>query len=103
MDNDAAAREMLFGVTALQMGLVERKGLTTALAAWAATRDRTLARVLTDGGHLDRDGVAAVERRVESALATHGRDVGLALEAAGPVGEELRRLLGPPTATVGPT
>jgi eukaryotic-like serine/threonine-protein kinase len=86
-------RELLYGVTALRLGLVSRDGLDGAFTAWKGTRDRPLTRTLIDRGMLRADQLATLEAEVAAALRSHRGHARLALAAAGPVGSELRKLL----------
>ena len=55
------SRDLLFGLLALQNGLIDQGGLFTAFAAWTRDKSRSLADHLTDGGGLDADDRLAVE------------------------------------------
>jgi tetratricopeptide (TPR) repeat protein len=71
----AADRDVLFGLFALQNGLIEQTQLHAALQTWACDKSRPLATHLAEGGHLDGDDCAAVEAIVSRRLERHGGDV----------------------------
>ena len=55
------SRDLLFGLLALQNGLIDQGGLFTAFAAWTRDKGRPLADHLIDLGHLDAARRAVVE------------------------------------------
>jgi eukaryotic-like serine/threonine-protein kinase len=55
------SRDLLFGLLALQNGLIDQGGLFTAFAAWTRDKGRPLADHLIDLGHLDAPRRAAVD------------------------------------------
>src|SRR5271155_893825 len=69
------SRDLLFGLLALQTGLIDQGALFTAFAAWARDKARPLADHLGDRGGLDTDGRAAVEAMVAVHVKKHGGDV----------------------------
>jgi eukaryotic-like serine/threonine-protein kinase len=72
MDTD---RNLLLGVLALQLDLIDRDGFVNACAAWATRKDTPLADVLTALGLLTADDLREVERLLERRLKKHGGDV----------------------------
>jgi len=60
------SRDLLFGLLALQTGLIDQGALFAAFAAWARDKARPLADHLGDRGGLDTDGRAAVGQLQES-------------------------------------
>ncbi len=54
-------RNLLFGLLALQVGLIDQGALFAAFAAWTRDKSRPLADHLIDLGHLDAPRRAAVE------------------------------------------
>jgi serine/threonine-protein kinase len=68
-DND---RDLLFGLLALQNGLVDQDQLVAAFRAWTLRKDRHLADHLADRGALDDDQRGAVEAMVGLHLKKHG-------------------------------
>jgi serine/threonine-protein kinase len=87
----SADRNLLFGVLALQLELLEPARFAEACSAWATRRDTPLADLLVERGWLTVEDRAEVDRLLERKLQRHGGDAraGLA-EAATP---EARRLL----------
>ena len=55
------SRDLLFGLLALQNGLIDQGALITAFAAWMRDKGRCLADHLVELGHLDAPRRAAVE------------------------------------------
>jgi len=88
----AADRHLLFGLIALQVGLVDQGQLVAAFQAWARDKSRTLADHLADRGGLDDDGRAAVEAMVALHIKKHGGDAEKSL-AAIPAGRSTRERL----------
>jgi serine/threonine-protein kinase len=85
------SRGLLFGLLALQVGLVEQGQLVAAFQAWARDKARSLADHLIALGHLDDERRAAVEAMVALHLKLHG-DVERSL-AAVPAGNSTRERL----------
>jgi hypothetical protein len=77
----AAARDLLFGLLALQTGLIDQARLVAAVHAWTLDKSRSLAELLA----LDAGRRAAVDALVQIHLQAHGGDVQRSL-AALPVG-----------------
>jgi serine/threonine-protein kinase len=99
-----ANRHLLFGLIALQVGLIEQAQLVAAFTAWVRNRGRPLAEYLVEGSSLDADGRAAVEAMVALHLKKHDDDAEKSL-ASIPFGRSARErlaALGDPdiTATV---
>jgi eukaryotic-like serine/threonine-protein kinase len=69
-----ASRHLMFGLIALQVGLIDQAQLVAAFQAWARDKTRALADFLADHGDLDNDGRAAVESMVALHLKKHGSD-----------------------------
>jgi eukaryotic-like serine/threonine-protein kinase len=67
----AADRDLLFGLLALQIGLIDQGQLVAAFQAWTRNRSRPLAAHLGDGKTLDADDRAAIEVLVERHLKRH--------------------------------
>ena len=72
---------LLFGMLALQNGLVNQGQLVSAFQAWTLDNSRSLAEHLQARGDLDADDRAAVEALVARHLKRHGGDVGKSLAA----------------------
>jgi serine/threonine-protein kinase len=77
----AADRHLLFGLIALQVGLIDQARLVAAFQAWARNRARPLADHLVDQGGLDSDGRAAIEAMVALHLKKHDGDTEKSLAA----------------------
>jgi WD40 repeat protein/tRNA A-37 threonylcarbamoyl transferase component Bud32 len=76
----AADRTLLFGILALQMGLIDRDQLITALRTWVFDKTRPLGQILVEQQALRPDEQAALEPLVQKHLERHdgGADKGLA-------------------------
>jgi serine/threonine-protein kinase len=85
----AADRNLLFGLLALQNGLIDQGQLVAAFQAWTRERDRPLAEHLAARGDLDPDQRAGVEAMVGLHLKKHGGDADKSL-AVVPVGRSTR-------------
>src|SRR6516225_5408554 len=88
----AAERDLLFGLLALQNGLIDQGALFAAFAAWTRDKARPLAEHLADRGDLDPDQRAGVEAMVGLHLKKHGGDAARSL-AAIPAGRSTRESL----------
>jgi hypothetical protein len=67
-------RNLLFGLLALQNGLIDQGALFAAFAAWTRDKGRSLAQHLFDLGHLDGPRRAAVEAIAGLHVQTLGGD-----------------------------
>src|SRR5262249_14719712 len=85
----AADRHLLFGLLALQVGLIDQGQLVAAFQAWTRDRARTLAEHLAARGDLDDEQRSLLEGLVAQHLKKHGGDVEESL-AAVPVGRSIR-------------
>jgi hypothetical protein len=72
MTATAADRNLLFGLLALQNGLIDLDALFGALAAWARDKTRPLADHRAERGALDAAGCAAVEALAALHIEKHG-------------------------------
>ena len=88
----ATDRHLLFGLIALQVGLIDQAQLVAAFQAWARDKARSLADHLADRGGPDAEGRAAVEAMVALHIKKHGGDVEKSL-AAIPAGRSTRESL----------
>jgi serine/threonine-protein kinase len=88
----AADRNLLFGLLALQNGLINQVQLVAAFQAWTLDKTRPLADHLVDRGDLDADDRSAVDALVARHIKKHGDDVGRSL-AALPAGRSTRESL----------
>ncbi len=74
-DSCGPSRDLLFGLLALQTGMIDQGALFAAFAAWTRDKVRPLADHLGDRGGLDAEGRAAVEAMVAVHVKRHGGDV----------------------------
>ncbi len=72
MADSAADRNLLFGLLALQIGLIDQAQLVAAFQVWTLEKSRPLAEHLAARGDLDADDRAAVEALVARHLKKHG-------------------------------
>ncbi|HQZ16056.1 MAG TPA: hypothetical protein PLD86_04185, partial [Vicinamibacteria bacterium] len=72
-DNQAANRNLLFGLLALQNGLITQAQLVAAFQAWTRDKTRPLAEHFADNA-LEPAARAAVEAMVALHLEKHDRD-----------------------------
>src|SRR5262249_60970986 len=77
----AADRELLFGLLALQNGLINQAQLVAAFQAWTLERSKSLADHLVVLGHLSPARRPVVEAMAALHLEAHGGDVGKRLAA----------------------
>ena len=88
----AADRRLLFGLLALQNGLISRVQLVAAFQAWTLDKVAALADQLETRGDLDADGRAAVEAMVALYIKKHGGHTEKSL-ASIPAGRSTRESL----------
>ncbi len=84
-----ADRDLLFGLLALQTGLIEQDQLVRAFRAWTRDKSRGIADLLVGRGDLDADQRAGIDGMVALHLKKHGGDVEKSL-AAVPAGRSTR-------------
>ncbi len=77
----AADRNLLFGLLALQNGLIDQVQLVAAFQAWTLDKARALADHLVGRGDLDADDRSAVDALVARHVKKHGGDVEKSLAA----------------------
>src|SRR5690349_21853167 len=89
---------LLFGLLALQNGLIDQVQLVAAFQAWTRDKARSLADHLVGRGDLDADQRAGVEAMVGLHLKKHGGDAARSLAAipAGPSTRESLAAIGDP-------
>ena len=87
-----AQRHLLFGLLALQNGLIDQVQLVAAFQAWTRLKGRALADHLVDRGDLDADQRGRIEAMVALHLKKHGSDAEKSL-AAIPAGRSTRERL----------
>ncbi len=101
----AADRHLLFGMLAVQNGLIDQVQLVAAFQAWTRDKARSFADRLEDRGDLDADDRAVVDALVARHLKRHGSDIekSLAHVAASRSTRESLAILGDPDieATLG--
>jgi hypothetical protein len=88
----AADRNLLFGLLALQNGLINQVQLVAAFQAWTLDKARALADHLVTLGHLDAAHRPLLEGLAAAHLACHGGDVEKSLVAI-PAGRSTRESL----------
>jgi eukaryotic-like serine/threonine-protein kinase len=88
----AADRDLLFGLLALQNGLIDQVQLVAAFQAWTRDKERPLAEHLVVRGDLDADQRAGIEAMVTLHLKKHGGDAAKSLGAI-PTGRSTRENL----------
>jgi eukaryotic-like serine/threonine-protein kinase len=86
------SRDLLFGLLALQTGLINQAQLVAAFHAWTQARDRRMAEILAEQGALSAPCVTLVEGLVTEHLRRHGDDPEQSLAAIG-VGRSTRQCL----------
>jgi serine/threonine-protein kinase len=87
-----ADRHLLFGLLALQNGIINQGQLVAAFQAWTLDRSKSLADYLVDRGDIDEEDRAAVEALAARHLKRHGGDLENSL-AAVPAGRSTRESL----------
>ena len=87
-----ADHQLLYGLIALQVGLIDQAQLLAAFQAWARDKDRPLADHLADRGGLGADGRAAIEAMVALHVSKYGGDTEKSL-ASIPAGRSTRESL----------
>jgi hypothetical protein len=86
------SRDLLFGLLALQTGLINQAQLVAAFHAWTQARDRRMAEILADQGALETPCLTLVEGLVIEHLRRHRSDPERSLAAIG-VGQTTRECL----------
>jgi serine/threonine-protein kinase len=87
-----AERHLLFGLIALQVGLIDQAQLVAAFQAWARDKAQPLADYLAARGDLDAEQRAGIEVMVALHLKKHGGDAEKSLSAL-PAGGSTRKVL----------
>jgi eukaryotic-like serine/threonine-protein kinase len=105
MSKPAPDRDLLFGLLALQIGLVNQGQLVAAFQAWTLDKGRPLAEHLVGRGEFDLEDRRMVEALVTRHVTKHGGDVekSLAAVSAGKSTRESLARIGDPQieATLG--
>ena len=81
MATTSADRNLLFGVLAVQMGLVSRDAMIAATSRWALDKTQPLAEVFVRLGSLTVEQVSLVEAAVSQQMASHAGDPRQTLES----------------------
>ena len=81
---DAANRELIIGMLALQNGMVERDVLVGAFRSWARDKTRPIIEILVAQGAIDLDDRALLEGLARKHLRRHGDDVERSLARSTP-------------------
>ncbi|HKI19554.1 MAG TPA: protein kinase, partial [Isosphaeraceae bacterium] len=92
MAKAGAERNLLFGMLAVQIGLIDQVSLAAALHEWTRAKDRAMAEILVEQGALDVEGKALIEALVLKHLKLHGDNPEKSL-AALPAGRSTRESL----------
>jgi serine/threonine-protein kinase len=96
--DDAAYRDLLLGILALQTGFISQDALGAALRGWGPERRQPLGQLLVEQGALSQDAYALLPPLVEKHLQSHGGAADKALAAVGAVSavrEALRQIPDP--------
>jgi serine/threonine-protein kinase len=81
MGQDSGERNLLFGVLALQAGLLDARQFAEACSAWASRKDTPLADLVVQRGLLTAEQRALVDQLLELALHKHAGDAQASLAA----------------------
>ncbi len=97
-----AERNLLFGLLAVQTGLIDQKALVTALQTGKGAKEKSLADILDEEGALDAESTALVQALAAKHLAAHGGDLEKSLNsiAAAASTRGILSQFGDPTGTV---
>jgi serine/threonine-protein kinase len=87
-----ASRDLLFGLLALQTGLINQAQLVAAFHAWTQARDQPMAAIMVEQGALQTPCLMLVEGLVIEHLRRHSNDPERSLAAIG-VGRSTRECL----------
>ncbi len=90
-----AERNLLFGLLAVQTGLIDQTALVTAFHTSNGAKEKSLADILGEEGALDAEGTALIHALASKHLGRHGGDVEKSLgslAAAGSASEILTQL-----------
>ncbi len=88
------SRDLLFGLLALQTGLIQQSSLVNAFLGWTQNKDRAMADILVEAGSLDASDRAAIEGLVDRHLKKHGGDLEKSLIALGAGASTREKLAG---------
>ena len=98
---DETPRDLLFGLLALQNGLIDQEQLIGAFSAWSRAKGKALAEILVERAAIDEESRALLASMAEKQLKLHGGDTEKSLAAvmAGPSTREKLAALGDPDLT----
>jgi eukaryotic-like serine/threonine-protein kinase len=85
-------RDLLFGLLALQTGMIDQSALVIGFLAWTQSKGRPMAEILVEHGVIDLQQRLALESLAELHLQKHGGDAEKSLAAIG-VGASTRQKL----------
>ncbi len=86
--------DLLFGLLALQTGLIQQSSLVGAFLFWSQNKDRSMADILVEQGGLDDLKRALIEGLVGEHLKMHGGDLEKSLAAIGAGNSTREKLAG---------
>src|ERR1700686_1010250 len=98
MSNVIGDRNLLFGIMALQKGIISREILVAAMKAWVADKPKGLAQILRELKALSENHHAVLEECVAEHLRNHGNDVQKSLAKvclAGAARQDLEKITDP--------
>ena len=73
--NIPAGRNLLFGLIALQTGMIDQSALVAAFHAWTRDKSRSIAEILLGQGAIDADDRSLLEGLVAKHIKRHGDDL----------------------------
>src|SRR5262245_45211401 len=82
MSAQAADRNLLFGILALQMDFITKEALVAATSAWMTHKDKALGDILKEQGALDEEHRVLLSALVKAHLKKHDDDPQQSLAAA---------------------
>ena len=88
---DDTPRDLLFGLLALQNGLIDQDQLVAAFGAWSRARGRTLAEILLERNSIDAESRSLLSAMAEKQLKLHGDDAEKSLAAMAVVADPSTR------------
>jgi eukaryotic-like serine/threonine-protein kinase len=93
---DETPRDLLFGLLALQVGLINQEQLLAAFGLWSRNKGKALAEILIERGVIDAESRSLLSGMAEKQLKLHGGDAekSLAAVAVGPSTREKLAALG---------
>ena len=81
MPQAGVEQNLIFGMFAFQMGLIDQSALVAAFHTWTSAKDRTLADILVEKGDLDDEGRVLIQALAIKHLKLHGDDPDKSLTA----------------------